>query len=94
MKNWPRCWAQMVVVSSTKSNWWLVRIGALQGLMLRPVVFHISLTRWLKGCNASTANCELEVGETVNVVEAKPVLLRDPSTPQRCANRNFMKFNN
>lgn len=84
----------MVVVSITKSNRWLVRIGAPQGLMLRPVLFHVSLTRWLKGYNAPTANCKLEVGETVHVVEAKPALLRDPSTPQRCANRNFIKFNN
>lgn len=69
-------------------------MGAPQGLMLRPALFHVSLTRWLKGCNASTANPMLEVGETVHVVEAKPVLLRDHSTPQRCANRNFIKFNN
>ncbi|KAK4810449.1 hypothetical protein QYF61_004229 [Mycteria americana] len=88
IENWLNGWAQMVVISGTKSSWRPVTSGVLQGSILRPVLFNISFNDLDDG-----AECTISKFADDTKLGGVAAIQRDLDRLEKWADRNLKKFN-
>jgi len=83
------------VVSGSMSKWKLVTNGILQGLMLEPVLFNISVGDMDSGIERTLSKFadDTKLSGAVDMLEGRDAIQRDQERFEKWAHANLMKFN-
>lgn len=82
VENWLECWAQKVVIASTKSNWQMVTSGVPQVVILGAILFNI----FVNNLNDKTESIlrktvdNMMLGGVVNILEGRTAVQLDSWT--------------